>query len=426
MFSDNQKISSRQLHTLLITDWLGKVVLLLPASFQGASAWTILAGTVAGFAASELFLCLAVSVADRGKRDFFFCVKERLCSWAALLLYLIYGVYFLCHGAIMLYLCGRIGGTYLLPETSGPLLIALPAIVGYYLARGGMEVRGRISELLAFLIWWAFLFLLLFALPGVRPHHLLAGGGIDAGGLMSFSAIVFASFGGVGALPLAFPQVVTEGGKQERAKSLRGAGGKALAMVAFVLIITFLIGYGLFGQEGMARLEWPVITVMSSTNLQGVFLQRWDVLLVGLLLFAMFLSAGTGIYYVSTAGETLGMKRKPAQCGAVALAYLLAVFLSQMDGQRVFSWYRNISFRICVPGMVLFVGILLLAERTRNHKRRADILDKKAGDFNDKNEAELDSLQSGIADMCDFSDRVHCPGTGGTPVSSGTGSGCEG
>ena len=91
MFSDNQKISSRQLHTLLITDWLGKVVLLLPASFQGASAWTILAGTVAGFAASELFLCLAVSVADRGKRDFFFCVKERLCSWAALLLYLMTG-----------------------------------------------------------------------------------------------------------------------------------------------------------------------------------------------------------------------------------------------------------------------------------------------------------------------------------------------
>ena len=95
-------------------------------------------------------------------------------------------------------------------------------------------------------------------------------------------------------------------------------------------------------------------------------------------------------------------------------------------GQTVFTWYRRISFLICVPGMVLFVGILLLAERTRNHKRRADILDKKAGDFNDKNEAELDSLQSGIADMCDFSDRVHCPGTGGTPVSSGTGSGCEG
>ena len=392
MFSDNQKVSTRQLQTLLITDWLGKVVLLLPASFQGASAWTILAGTVVGFALSELFLCLTAHAANGQKTIFFTYVKERLCNWAALLLYLIYGVYFLCHAAIMLYLCGRIGGTYLLPEASGPLMIALPAIVGYYLARGGMEVRGRVSELLAFLIWWAFLLLLLFALPGVRPDHLSDGGGIDARGVMSFSGIVFASFGGIGALPLAFPQVVAECGKEERPKSLKGAGGKALAMVALVLVITFLIGYGLFGQEGMARLEWPVITVMSSTNLQGVFLLRWDVLLVGLLLFAMILSVGTGIYYVSVAGETLGMKQKPAQCGAVALAYLLAVFLSRMDGQRVFSWYRNISFRICVPGMVLFLVILLLTERTRDHRRRADILEKKAGDFNDKNEAELDSL----------------------------------
>ena len=392
MFSDNQKISTRQLQTLLITDWLGKVVLLLPASFQGASAWTILAGTVAGFALSELFLCLTVSVAAGGKKDFFFYVKARLGSGAALLLYLIYGVYFLCHGAIMLYLCGRIGGTYLLPEVGGSLLIALPAIVGYYLARSGMEVRGRISELLAFLIWWAFLLLLLFALPGVRPDHLSDGGGIAPGGLMSFGGIVFASFGGIGALPLVFPQVVTECGKEERLKSLKSAGGKALAMVALVLVITFLMGYGLFGQEGMARLEWPVITVMSSTNLQGVFLQRWDVLLVGLLLFAMFLSAGTGVYYVSVAGETLGMKRKPALYGAVGLAYLLAVFMNRMDGQRVFSWYGNISFRICVPGMVLLVVILLLTQRTRNHRRREDILGKKGGDFNDKNEAELDSL----------------------------------
>ena len=79
----------------------------------------------------------------------------------------------------------------------------------------------------------------------------------------------------------------------------------------FLLFFTFLACFGIFGAEGMRRLAWPVISLMSSASLNGVFLQRWDILLIGFLEFSLFLSVGEGVFYGGVlAGELAGPKRQ--------------------------------------------------------------------------------------------------------------------
>ena len=47
MFSENQKISAGQLRALLLTDWMGKLLLLLPQMMGKQTSGNVIAGILA-------------------------------------------------------------------------------------------------------------------------------------------------------------------------------------------------------------------------------------------------------------------------------------------------------------------------------------------------------------------------------------------
>ena len=83
MFSENHKISSRQLQALLLTDWMGKMLLLFPAAAGRAGGRSALAGLLAGGLLVLELGCLILRKRRSRQGSYYGCLKERLGSLAA-------------------------------------------------------------------------------------------------------------------------------------------------------------------------------------------------------------------------------------------------------------------------------------------------------------------------------------------------------
>lgn len=371
MFSDNHKISGRQLKTLLMIDWLGKTVLLIPQLTRGVGSRNTLLAAVAGMVLAAVMAAGLAAFSEKISGNYYLHVQKRMGNAAAFVLYLVYGIYFFLHTAVMLHLCGGIAAAYLLPDTDLSILMLPPLAVGYFLAKGGLEVRGRVSELLSGVILVVVFLMLGNSLLQIQPERLWYPEQLDGYVLAENSYLTAAGFGSMFSLPFVLPEVE------------KGTGWKRrlyvpLAVNGIFLILIYLAGFGIFGAEGMERLDWPIISLMSSINLQGVFLQRWDILFIGLLLLSLFFAVGSGIYYIETIVFTLqsgGIKKKLPEEGCsnwkkrriekkrrvIRLSALLIVYLTMLNVEHwetVIGWYNRIGLMVCIP--VLAVMTILI------------------------------------------------------------------
>lgn len=371
MFSENQKISAGQLRALLLTDWMGKLLLLLPQMMGKQSSGNVIAGILAGTLLAAAAGWMAAEAVQGRRQNYYGRLKDRAGRRAADFIFMILIIYLLGQSSLFFYLCGQIAGTYLLPEVNKAILLLVPALLAYYLARSGLEVRGRVSEITAFFLWGLFFLMLMMALFQIHPDRLEESGGkLDSGFLQAGAYTVFAGFGTVGLLPLALPQVTVSeehGGRRRKHNQrntciLQKKIAEAILMSGLLLLLVEVCSYGSFGRKGMTALRWPVIALMSSTNLQGVFLQRWDILLIGFLVFCLFLSAGTGIYYLGAAGRTLGMKESHFLAVGTGLSWLLAYWMEKNPG--VIYWQRNILFLVCAPILMGTAVLQALLEKS--------------------------------------------------------------
>lgn len=379
MFSENRKISAKQMRALLLTDWMGKLLLLAPERMGMAGLGSALPGVLAGML---LTFWIGRAATGRGCRNGTY--YGRLCRAAgkpaAGTLFFIMICYLIGQTALSLYLCAQIAGTYLLPETKDAVLLVIPALLGYYLARGGLETAGRVSELTAFFLWGLFFLMVALTLPQIQPDLLAEGMRCTGGGIWKAGAYTaFAGCGTVSVLPLILPQIIDpqddtkretapekRTGREKRKSGARKRAAQAILMGGILVLLSAAAGYGIFGAEGMGRLRWPVITLMSGTNLQGVFLQRWDVFLIGLLTFSLFLSAGNSIFYAGAAGNCLGLPEKRICLAATALGGLLAFWMGR--NALTAKICGAVIFGFCAP--VLAAAVVLLAGAEKRGKKR--------------------------------------------------------
>ncbi|MDO5345098.1 MAG: GerAB/ArcD/ProY family transporter [Lachnospiraceae bacterium] len=374
MFSENQKISANQLRALLLTDWMGKLLLLVTEDAGRLGGRNMLLGILAGLLLAVAAGRGAIGAAGDAAKDYYGRLDNAAGKWTAYFIYFTIMIYLVGQVSLVFYLCAQIAGTYLLPEVNETVLILVPGILGYYLARSGLEAEGRISEMTAFLLWGLFFLMLALTLPQIRPEQLTdSAGKLDGGVWKAGAYTVFAGFGTIGILPLLLPQIIVpqvEAGTGKGSGLEKGNGerimiqkkvGEAILMGGALLLLSGAAAYGIFGTDGMKTLRWPVIVLMSCTNLQGVFLQRWDVLMIGFLIFCLFLSAGTSIYCLGAAGGRLRASRKTVLMIGVGISWLLAFWMGKSP--EAVLWYRRIVFWFCAP--VLAAAAVLLARREK-------------------------------------------------------------
>lgn len=361
---------------LLLFDWLGKTVLLFPHLIQKSGMYSAIISTVGGIFLMTVVVTGLLLFSKNISGEYYFYVGQRGGKATSVFLYLVYGVFFALQTLAILRLCGEVAGRYLLPDTDVRLLMLLVLGVAFFLAGGGLEVRARVSEILCGIV-----VVLLFVMLGSsilqvrwdisweqRPYE-----GIE---LVKNSYLTSAGFGSIFTLPFVVPEIEKDRGWEKKVYA-------ALFLNGILLLLVYLTGFGIFGNEGMDRIQWPLIEIMSCMNLQGVFLQRWDLIFVGVLLFSLFFAVGSGIYYMETvlfalrySGNRTGKmmeacsgwkrrrieKKKRLIRSIIALA-LFGVVCLETSWEQILRWYHQIGLYICVPVIAGITVLLWIKER---------------------------------------------------------------
>lgn len=324
MFSNNDKISSRQIKRLLVFDLFGVSSLLLPARLAraggGPGLWCIVAGaTLAG-----LYLWLVTACFTRTAQDYMAYLGRGFGKFLARLIYLCYAVFSVSACAWAAKLLSELICDSLLDSREYPIALLLVLFLALYGGIAGLEARARIYEILFWVLAVPLAAMLLLCIRQVQVEQWFPlfgqaqtgqrlplfgqAGGSAAGTFWSGTVYCFAAF-----LPLTFllflaPHV------QDKKKARRAAAG-ALAISGVALAAIYLILLGIFGSAALAQEEYPAITLMGMVKIPGDFLKRLDAVMVGVWFFTLYALIGSALYYGVVAARKALMKQS-GQFGA--------------------------------------------------------------------------------------------------------------
>ena len=285
MFSDNNKISTRQYRRMLVLTTLGMASLTLPRLLVEESETLGIYSLILGAFLLVLFLwgqeVLRNSAFGRALNSP--SLLRSLAEKAGLIIYL---VILLLAGGFLLQLESSFVREVMLPEVPIWVIMVLFLFVCAYGCIGGGEDQMRTGEYLYYIILVPFLLLFLLTvreLPAsVALPNILQPEEFDLMTLLR---------GAVGALSFFLPFFFFLHRRQELAYKKTGlrASCRALLICFILLGILYVFTVGIFGRAGVKNQTWPITYLMDRITFPGGFLGKGAVLLSSFWILSVFL-----------------------------------------------------------------------------------------------------------------------------------------
>ncbi|MGN0343220.1 MAG: GerAB/ArcD/ProY family transporter [Roseburia sp.] len=341
MFSDNQKISDRQMQRLLIYDMLGISTLALP----GLLARILGRDAIFALALALIPAFLLVWLLEKSGS----CVQELAehgwLRYPICIFYSLEGILISGYGA---YLLGDMMVKNLVKDESFYLVTGLLILLGGYGICQGIEGRARIYEILFWILLIPLFLMLLLAVRDVDTNLWTPVATHDLWTLGKGIAMAFLFYMIVALAFFMRPYLV-------HPEHLGICCRRSLIFVAAINGIICLILTGIFGAGALAAMEMPVITLMSMVKLPGGFLERQDVFMVAIWFFAIYALINTGMFYASElTGKMLGKGKQ----GWRILCIMVLTMLSALGCYHVQGWKQAlvwIQFLVVLPVTILLM-----------------------------------------------------------------------
>lgn len=291
MFSENQKISVRQMTRLLVYDMIGISTLLLPRFLAGRlGADGFFALFLALIPAFAVVWLLERSVAGSWK-DFGEHMR-RIPLWLRIPIL----VFYICEGVLAagygVYLLGDLILQHLLPNESYWLIISILILLGGYGIWRGMEGRARVYEILFWILMAPLLLMLLLAAKDVDTWYWTP----------VFSHGLWEVLLGTGAVFLFYLIVIFAFFLTPYLQNSRMVGyscRRSLLTAAALNGAVYLVLLGNFGANALSSMPYAVIDLMSMVKLPGGFFERQDAFMVAIWFFTLYAFINTGMFYAS-------------------------------------------------------------------------------------------------------------------------------
>ena len=342
MFADNNLISVRQLKRQMVLGVLG-LLLLFQSGRTASGGVSGLLGLIFGTLLLLVYLFLLVGTAEvYGNLERYLGTAGR---WAVTAVYL---SFLLLSGSVLLEKITQVIQDYLLPSVPQPAAGAAFLAAAFLGVGQDAQRRGRLAELCYPWILGIFLLLLLLAAPHFRGIHPEAAASLHPEAVSAETVRVFGMGTVLSLLPFAVSQV------RERENCFRVLR-RGIWLLLLITLGTAGILIGVYGWKGVERLEYPVLHLMTGTNLPGGFLGRFDILWLAVLLFALLFSMGSLLFYggrLCSAGDGDWKVRL-----FLAAGIWLGSFL-RWDKAALSEFYDHLVRDIYTP---LFLAIALLA-----------------------------------------------------------------
>ena len=365
MFALNDKISIRQMQTLLVIDIFGSGIIMLPrktAEYAGQDAWLVI---VAMTSMAVCAVYLMTSVGRLYPNDSFVSIVSRLLSKpVGKLLGIIFVVKLLINCSLELRLFGEILRQTLLPSTPFAIVCFAMLAVGSYAAAKGYETRARIAQILFPLIFIPITFVFLLGMIDVDLSNLLPMFTVKPDKLMMGSVRAGTAFSGLELLLLVTPYAV-------RPRSVRKGMIQAVIFIGIFMIFITSVTIARFGPGEVTRQLWPVLEMMDLIDLPGSFIERQDALIMSFWIISNFAIVNGCLFFSSIMLKDVIGKGKHsiyiAICVPVVFAVSCLMFkLTSIDHIVDLLFYTlGIGFMIIIPAVLLAVAAFRKAGEAR-------------------------------------------------------------
>lgn len=371
MFSENDKISGRQIFRLLSYDLIGLSTLLLPpilAKYAGTDGIFCL---VVGTFGALVYLGLLSGVIKRMKVDFRTFIQLRCGVLVEKMILLFYFLYFLLFAALMSFLFARLVLSNLLKEESFSLVLILLLLMAGYGVYCGIEGRARVYEILFWFLLIPLIIMLLAAVKMVDVDLWTPIGMTSIQGFCKGSYLVFLWESFLFLLIFFYPYAAKK-------SDLIQNGRRALLFTGGLNLILYMILLGVFGGAALSGMEYPAVTLMSIVQIPGGFLKRTDAFMFGIWFFTLYALLNSLIFYSAKTGKEIVGKGK--ENGYLLVVLILIFFLSHLC-YRNEAWKEAVGWLIFIVGTPIAVLVPLLLslfpERKKEHQSKIGSMNHK-------------------------------------------------
>lgn len=281
MFSENEKISGRQLYRAIVVTLAGPTLLICPkiAGRFGADGFFVylIAGVMTVLYVGLMLRCKN-KYADNGKdslnkrRGKFIKVIVRVVLCLKLLLLAMGG----------LYLIGDVVSGILLPETHLIMILLVVAVALVYWNQGSIESSGRAFEIIFYWVLVPIIFVVAIAAPKISVGNLKPSLSSDVGNIALAGVLMWILF-----TPAELLALCGEHYRNDK-KTNRGIWRGVLMLFAGN-VITYSTILGIYGGAGMNQGgTYPLLKVMQISGIPGDFLRRVDGFMSVFLVLSLF------------------------------------------------------------------------------------------------------------------------------------------
>ncbi len=385
MFSNNNRISTRQVFRLFVFDFIGMSTLVLPAKLAGTSGCDGVFAIVAGGLFASLYLWYLAWIMNRMDSDLIAYVRQSLPRWGALVMLCFFAAYCILEASYSAYIFADVMKKGLVGGESYTLLLLLILAVAAYAIQSGIESRARVYESLFWVLFVPLFLLLWIAASDVNTVYLHSFFTTPVSEVAGEGLLVFEYLMPV-FLVLFFPAYA----RKDAQKKMVAAVYRALWVAVLVFIVFDLILLGSFGERAMAKMRYPALTLMSNIHLRGSFLKRLDAFLLAIWFFTLFALINVFLFYAkqliaAIGGEFTGhgnaerqgdglkmQKEKNAKVWSTIIAFLLVFVVAEGFCYGSFAeWFEGYMTYVAIPLLILLPLIIVVWGKYRKTGNRS-------------------------------------------------------
>ncbi len=362
MFSNNSKVSTRQIKRLLILDIFSTTSLILPRIAVDNADQDGVISIIIGTAIALLYASLIIMVTKKIRGNFIEYSKLVLGSFLTYIIAILYTIKIGYSCVYVVRMFSDVITTTILPTVSYKIVIASIILVCSYAASKGMEVRGRLAELLFFIVLIPITFVLALAIPKVNITYTMPLFVNSVKDIFSGGYSVFITYSAIELLLFASPYI-------KHSDKLLKPVISGVCLVGFFNIAIFLITVGLFGVEGTRAMQYPALAIMEIIRLPGGFLGRQDALMISFWIISIFAVISAGLFYLSIIlKQTIKAKEQSYLVIPFGIIIYFVTTMCTADQLGYENFSRYMAY-IGIPQSIIIPIIILLIAKIRGGKK---------------------------------------------------------
>ncbi|WMJ88109.1 GerAB/ArcD/ProY family transporter [Anaerocolumna sp. MB42-C2] len=374
MFSDNEKISLRQLKRLLVFDLFSVSGIIVPRIATASSGKDGLIAIILAILFAIFYAWILLSLSKCTGGNYLDYSKRSIGSYLTFIIGVLYIMKLSVCCIFAARLFGEVINETLLEDTGPRIIILLLLIVSAYAASKGFEVRARIAEILYFIVIVPIFIFLVLGLNKIKFTNLMPLFTEGTANILWGGYSVFLTFSILELIMFTGPLIKFKKSDLRQRGSVMHFVTHAIVVVGILDILLFVVTLGILGRGETGQKLWSMVNMIQVIKLPGGFIQRQDAIILGFWMLSIFTIISAFFYYISFI--TKFIFHIPKQ-NYLLIPFIILLFLASVipiETEQFFYYFEYYMKFIGMPQSILLPVFIVFIGKVRKIKNTKPVI----------------------------------------------------